>query len=54
MTKDWKKVALRKSYFRRWCEGYELAYGVSPSDELKTIYKVGFNMGYKAHKTKKL
>jgi len=53
MTRDYKKVALRKHNFKLWKEGVIKAYGKEPTEKEIHGFLAGFNMGYDAHKTKR-
>jgi len=39
---------------RRWKKGYALAYAEEPTEKMFHSFIAGFNMGYDAHKTKRL
>ena len=54
MSKDFTKLALRRHSIKRWKKGRIKAYGEEPTEAEFHSFIAGFNMGYDAHKTKRL
>ena len=54
MTRDRTKMALRRHMIRRWKEGRIKEFGEEPTERMFHSFIAGFNMGYDAHKTKRL
>lgn len=54
MSKNRTKVALRRHMLNRWKEGRIKAMKPEPTDKEIEGFITGFNMGYIAHKTKRL
>jgi len=54
MTKDNEKIALRRNCFKRWKQGLMKALDREPGEGEIRSFIAGFNMGYKAHKQKRL
>ena len=54
MSKDFTKLALRRHMVRRWKKGRIKASGEEPTEAEFHSFIAGFNMGYDAHKTKRL
>jgi hypothetical protein len=54
MTRDFKKVKLRRQGVGRWVRGFITANGREPTDIEFKVYIAGFNMGYKAGNKKRI